>query len=111
MFKTALGETRKIKTNYDAASDDLNQKYKQEVALRKQYFNTIQELKGNIRVFIRVRKDNRGDYDVSGTTFGTFKFPSKTELMLQATDASQPHKKYEFARVYDPDSTQESVFE
>ena len=110
MFSTALAETRAINNKVEAANVDIQVKYRKEIALRKQYYNTIQELKGNIRVFVRVRKDNRGEYEVSGTTFGTFKFPSKTELMLQCVDESQPWKKHEFARVFDPDSTQEMVF-
>ena len=31
-------------------------KYMKEVQLRKQYYNEIQDMKGNIRVFVRVRK-------------------------------------------------------
>ena len=109
-FTTAIAESKKIKAGYEAASVDLNKKYMKEMALRKQYYNTIQELKGNIRVFVRVRKDNRGEYNVSGTQFGVFKFPNKTEAMIQQVDSSLPDKKHEFARVYNPDATQEEVF-
>jgi len=110
MFTTTLAEAKKIKANYEVEGAEMMKKYMKEVQLRKQYYNEIQDMKGNIRVFVRVRKDNRGDYDVSGTTFGTFKFPSKTELMLQQVDATKPHKPFEFARVFDPDSSQSDVF-
>jgi len=109
-FREAILESKKIKQGYEEASIDLNTKYMKEQALRKKYYNTIQELKGNIRVFVRVRKDNRGEYDVSGTQFGVFKFPNKTECMLQQVDSSLPDKKHEFACVYNPDATQEEVF-
>jgi len=85
----------------------LIKRYQKEVALRKQYYNTIQELKGNIRVFVRVRKDNRGEY----TAGGVFQFPSKTELLIQQIDTTLPPKLLDYARVFDVESTQELVFE
>lgn len=83
-------------------------KYNKEMALRKKYYNEIQELKGNIRVFVRVRLENR---DSHGKGLQVFQFPSKTELLVQQVDDNLPLKPYEFARVFDPTTTQEQIFD
>jgi kinesin family protein C2/C3 len=105
--KAAMAEAKGLKKGFESESKELVKRYQKEVALRKQYYNTIQELKGNIRVFVRVRKDNRGEY----TAGGVFKFPSKTELLIQQIDTTLPPKLLDYARVFDVDSTQELVFE
>jgi len=106
-IKAALKEAKDLKAGFANESKDLIKRYQKEVALRKQYYNTIQELKGNIRVFVRVRKDNRGEY----TAGGVFQFPSKTELLIQQIDTTLPPKLLDYARVFDVESTQELVFE
>ena len=106
-FKSALTEAKGLKAGFEKESKDLIKRYQKEVALRKQYYNTIQELKGNIRVFVRVRKDDRGEY----TAGGVFQFPSKTELLIQQIDSSLPPKLLDYARVFDVNATQELVFE
>jgi kinesin family protein C2/C3 len=105
-FASALAESRQLKVKFEAESADTVKRYQKEVALRKQYYNTIQELKGNIRVFVRVRKDNRGEYKAGGV----FQFPSKTELLIQQVDASLPPKLMDFARVFDVEAQQPEVF-
>ena len=80
--------------------EDITKKYRQESIQRKLLYNKIQELKGNIRVFCRVRRDDRAP--------SVFKFPSEHELVvptLQGTEVMM-----DFDRVYGPDSTQEQVF-
>lgn len=74
--------------------------------MRKKYYNQIQELKGNIRVFVRVRKDDRGDYKKSGV----FDITSDTQTSIQNPNADAKPFKFEFAKVYGPKSTQEQVF-
>ena len=81
---------------------DLTSKYRAESLQRKLLYNKVQELKGNIRVFARCRFDDREK--------PVFLFPSTTEVMVPSLVQGQS-KLMEFDRVYDTNSTQESVFE
>ena len=84
--------------------DDLMEKYKRELTLRRKYFNELQDLRGNIRVFCRIRpllgrEKERGYGDCIA-------FP--TEGMIQITDGKSAHT-FEFDRIYTPTATQEQV--
>eukprot|EP01060_Flectonema_neradi_P012248 TRINITY_DN1912_c1_g1_i1.p1 TRINITY_DN1912_c1_g1~~TRINITY_DN1912_c1_g1_i1.p1 ORF type:complete len:701 (+),score=182.49 TRINITY_DN1912_c1_g1_i1:63-2165(+) len=82
--------------------------YREEVALRKQYYNTIQELRGNIRVFARVRP-LIGLELAKGNTETCTNYPKDEPEMLTVTD-TRSTKKYTFNKVYGPTSTQEDIF-
>ena len=92
----------KLKTRFEVQLEDLAGKYRAESLQRKLLYNKVQELKGNIRVFCRCRFDNREKQ--------IFQFPSTTEIMVPSTQNGQP-KLMEFDRVYDMNTTQETVFE
>ncbi|KAG5481155.1 hypothetical protein CUR178_06387 [Leishmania enriettii] len=81
--------------------------YKREMKLRKQYYNTIQELKGNIRVYCRVRpmlpKEIQGGY----TDVMSYPSPDSVKFI----DPSGRPKLFEFDEVYPPTVTQARVFE
>ncbi|GET87911.1 C-terminal motor kinesin, putative [Leishmania tarentolae] len=81
--------------------------YKREVKLRKQYYNTIQELKGNIRVYCRVRPMLRKE--VEGGYTDVMSYPTQDEVRL--IDASGRPKLFEFDEVYPPTAPQARVFE
>ena len=70
---------------------ELRIKYQKEVLERKLLYNKIQELKGNIRVFCRVRFDDRVEC--------AHKFISDTEIMVP-TGKDGRTKVYEFDKVY-----------
>ncbi|XP_060587224.1 kinesin-like protein klp-3 isoform X2 [Ruditapes philippinarum] len=74
--------------------------YRKEALQRRLLYNQLQELRGNIRVFCRVRKDDRAE--------NCLKFPSDQDVI--ATSQGQK-KMFNFDRVFDPSSTQEAVFE
>lgn len=78
--------------------------------LRKKLHNTILELKGNIRVFCRVRpllpdEGSKGDSKV-------LTFPTSTEAMGRGVDLLQNGQKHSFIfdKVFMPDASQEDVF-
>ncbi|KPI90047.1 putative C-terminal motor kinesin [Leptomonas seymouri] len=81
--------------------------YKREMKLRKQYYNTIQELKGNIRVYCRVRPMLRKELEGGHTD--VMSFPSEDEVKF--VDASGRPKLFEFDEVYSPMDSQSKVFE
>ena len=98
----------------EAACEAADERYKKEMALRKKYFNLVQELRGNIRVLCRVRPllpncDPRdagfnptfadvGDINLHETKKGT----QKTYTQQHA---------FEFDRVFPPESGQDIVFQ
>eukprot|EP00037_Helgoeca_nana_P018080 m.172429 g.172429 ORF g.172429 m.172429 type:complete len:922 (+) comp24285_c0_seq1:102-2867(+) len=106
MMKRSLNEARALNDKVAETHRVVTGKYLKESALRKKYYNQIQELKGNIRVFVRVRKDDRGDYKKSGV----FDITSDTQTSIQNPNADAKPFKFEFAKVYGPKSTQEQVF-
>jgi len=79
---------------------------KKEVTERKRLHNLVQELRGNIRVFCRVRPLSRKN--VADGARASVGFPSDTEISL---DVAGKMSAFQFDRVFDPDSTQAEVFE
>eukprot|EP00042_Codosiga_hollandica_P054689 m.746900 g.746900 ORF g.746900 m.746900 type:complete len:747 (+) comp58960_c0_seq55:289-2529(+) len=98
--------TQRSATLINESSKSLMAKYRYEVMQRKLLYNKLQELKGNIRVFCRVRRDDRVECVLSFPDQAGMGTP--TEIVCpQATGGA---KKFEFDRVYSPASTQEEVF-
>jgi kinesin family protein C2/C3 len=79
------------------------EQYRNEVKLRRKYFNMVQQLKGNIRVYCRVRP-LAADEDED-----CVRFPDENELEFWDAERST-FKSFEFERVFLPSSTQEDVF-
>eukprot|EP00941_MAST-03F_sp_MAST-3F-sp1_P003741 g3741.t1 len=126
-------EKRERAAEAKAASDiesDLRAKLASAEILRRQLHNTIQELKGNIRVFCRVRpiveNENKGDTfhsEIDADDVKVLSFPSNDpdgkELVLSAAkEASAIGGKSErktwrfgFDKVLKPESSQEEVFD
>lgn len=84
-----------------AEADELRRKYRKEAAQRRLLYNKIQEMKGNIRIFLRCRRDDRVPCVLT--------FVSENECMVPFK-TGRP-KLFEFDRVYGPDSSQELVYE
>lgn len=85
--------------------------------LRKKLHNDIQDLKGNIRVFCRVRPTNYGEDDYMSCAFNfiddtTFEI-KKSKESISATGGKPTDLKIEFCfdKIFTPLATQEDVFE
>ncbi|KAL0293551.1 UNVERIFIED_CONTAM: Kinesin-like protein KIN-14C [Sesamum calycinum] len=78
--------------------------------LRKKLHNTILELKGNIRVFCRVRPLLSDDG--VGTDTKVVSFPTAMEVLGRGIDLTQNGQKHSFTydKVFMPDDSQEDVF-
>lgn len=104
-FKKMLYEVRtgfdKIRQSDSGAAqelEDMRELYRKEALQRKFLYNTLQELRGNIRVFLRCRHDSRSKC--------CLRFPTDTEVITPNSK-----KPYTFDKVYSPQSTQEEVYE
>ncbi|XP_022140187.1 kinesin-like protein KIN-14C [Momordica charantia] len=78
--------------------------------LRKKLHNTILELKGNIRVFCRVRPLLPDDGVGAETT--VISYPTSTEALGRGIDLSQSGQKYPFTfdKVFNHEASQQDVF-
>eukprot|EP01043_Picozoa_sp_COSAG02_P036990 COSAG02_NODE_2749_length_8102_cov_2.238411_6_plen_551_part_00 len=102
----------------EATIAGLEAKAKEDEKLRKKLHNTIQELKGNIRVFARIRPGSQNNaedsdsvqlFDISGSKSLAINDPngradSTGEIKARTIDFSYDH-------VFGPESRQEHVFE
>ncbi|XP_035826155.1 kinesin-like protein KIN-14D [Aplysia californica] len=74
--------------------------YQREALQRRLLYNQLQELRGNIRVFCRPRRDDKAD--------NCLKFPSDQDVMAVNADGSK--KTFSYDKVFTPDTTQEQIF-
>jgi len=91
------------------ATRDLMARYRYEARQRKILYNHIQELKGNVRVFCRVRRDTSCNCVM---TFPDSKgVGTPTELTCPQPNDENIVKRFEFDRVFNPADDQEAVFD
>ncbi|KAG8066613.1 hypothetical protein GUJ93_ZPchr0004g39041 [Zizania palustris] len=86
---------------------ELENLYKQEQVLRKRYYNTIEDMKGKIRVFCRLRPLN--DKELSEKDKNIVCSPDEFTVAHPWKDDKS--KQHIYDRVFDAYSTQEEVFE
>ncbi|XP_021351987.1 kinesin-like protein KIN-14E isoform X4 [Mizuhopecten yessoensis] len=103
MMAQALKHVKMLKSSGQGQVEELEEVralYRKEAMQRRLLYNQLQELRGNIRVFCRARKDDRVD--------NCLKFPSDQDIV--ALHPQQGKKMFTFDRVFGVDSTQEQVF-
>nr|XP_023892613.1 kinesin-like protein KIN-14E isoform X2 [Quercus suber] len=81
--------------------------YKEEQVLRKRYFNTIEDMKGKIRVFCRLRPLNEKEIGEKGKYALTW----LDEFTVEHPWKDDKPKQHIYDRVFDGNATQEDVFE
>jgi len=90
-------------------------RYKKETLLRKKYFNEVQELRGNIRIFVRVRPWNSNDAQIPGNSIVIKCNPLAEELVVTESRGKNnfcvQSKVFEFECVFSETATQHEVFE
>lgn len=92
----------------DAEMKDIMDRYKKELSDRKKLHNIIQELKGNIRVFLRCRPPTSKEIDQFGNDAQCVAFTAPGEIKVY--NEKNREKVWEFDEVFDTSSTQESVY-
>eukprot|EP00056_Hartaetosiga_gracilis_P005796 m.89061 g.89061 ORF g.89061 m.89061 type:complete len:952 (+) comp12283_c0_seq1:93-2948(+) len=100
LFSLSMAQAKKLHDDVHFRIKEIRSKYLKEQMARKLLYNKVQELKGNIRVFLRVRKDTRGK--------SIFKFPEDNECLLPTIAGGTAT--FEFDQCYGPETTQEQVF-
>lgn len=86
----------------------MSQRYRKEMAERKKLHNILQELKGNIRVYVRCRPPSSKEIEQYGSEAQCVTFPSPTEVRL-VNDKSR-EKNWEFDEVFGFDCSQEQIY-
>ena len=84
---------------------DTKEKLRQEIGLRRKLHNTVLELKGNIRVFVRVRPLLRGEVDAG--VCPCIAVPSDSELEVTTSTVK---RQFAFDRVFDPRTDNNDMF-
>lgn len=119
-----IARMKGVIAEHEKSIEEKESKIREDEGVRRKLHNTIQELKGNIRVFCRVRP-LLGDEAAHGETIQHLLFPDDDQKVLEmekladgglneTVGASRKNgSKYEFQfdKVFDPESKQQDVFE
>ncbi|CAN1812012.1 Kinesin-like protein KIN-14N [Linum perenne] len=110
--RTEFEAQKQLVLTLQSRLEDAEQKVIEGEQLRKKLHNTILELKGNIRVFCRVRPSLHDD--ILGNEKKIVTYPTSLEALGRGIDLNQnAGQKYSFSfdQVFTPESSQEDVFE
>ncbi|CAN1812013.1 Kinesin-like protein KIN-14N [Linum perenne] len=109
--RTEFEAQKQLVLTLQSRLEDAEQKVIEGEQLRKKLHNTILELKGNIRVFCRVRPSLHDD--ILGNEKKIVTYPTSLEALGRGIDLNQNGQKYSFSfdQVFTPESSQEDVFE
>ena len=95
--------------NMNGRMAEIQSKYKREMIERKRLHNLIQELKGNIRVFMRCRPPSEKGLESFGADTVCVSFPD--EGQVKVVNEKQREKIWEFDNIFGVDSSQQQVYE
>ncbi|XP_050218100.1 kinesin-like protein KIN-14N isoform X2 [Mercurialis annua] len=109
-IRTEFEAQKRLIIELQSRVEDADFKLVEGEKLRKKLHNTILELKGNIRVFCRVRPLLPDDSPFAEGK--TISYPTTTEFLGRSIDLQQNGQKYSFTfdKVFAPNETQEDVF-
>ncbi|XP_070411174.1 kinesin-like protein KIFC3 isoform X6 [Nothobranchius furzeri] len=108
-IRDAKQEICQVISQVSSTSQDLLQKYKREMNLRKKIHNELVRLKGNIRVFCRVRPVSQDEQD-SADSRTVLSFDSDDSDVLYISNKGKTMT-FELDKVFPPQATQEEVFQ
>ncbi|KAM3877444.1 kinesin-like protein KIFC3 [Diretmus argenteus] len=113
MLDKAIAEAKQeicqVISDVSSTNQELLQKYKREMNLRKKCHNELVRLKGNIRVFCRVRPVSQEEQDAAEAK-NMVSFDSEDDAALYLTNKGKVMT-FELDKVFPPQATQEEVFQ
>ncbi|CAJ1338896.1 unnamed protein product, partial [Effrenium voratum] len=96
--------------NIGASMSNLLDRYQEVAEERKKLHNLVLELKGNIRVFVRVRPMNEKEKSAEASGEATLTFAE--DFKVSVYDGNQQRRKwFEFDKAFQPKSSQQEVYE
>jgi len=101
-----LDSLRETVQSLNAQTDELEEMYKKEQKMRKEYWNMMEDMKGKIRVFARCRP--MAKYELERNCGQVIQFPDEFTLNV---DSNKGSKQFLYDRCFTPCSTQDEVFE
>ncbi|KAL7405797.1 hypothetical protein ABVT39_007354 [Epinephelus coioides] len=104
----AKQEICQVISDVSSTNQELLRKYKREMNLRKKCHNELVRLKGNIRVFCRVRPVSQEEQD-SADAKTMLSFDSDDDAILYLSNKGKMMT-FELDKVFPPQATQEEVF-
>lgn len=111
-----LNDTKALLNEKEAEVVSMREQAREDAKQRRKLHNMIQELKGNIRVFCRVRPPVRHEVEALGDHL-LFEYTDKGQGVVahplpqeQEINRAQPLP-FKFDKVFDPSCSQETVFE
>uniref|UniRef100_UPI0037E7E3BA kinesin-like protein KIFC3 isoform X2 n=1 Tax=Semicossyphus pulcher TaxID=241346 RepID=UPI0037E7E3BA len=105
----AKQEICQVISEVSSTNQELLRKYKREMNLRKKCHNELVRLKGNIRVFCRVRPVSQEEQD-SADAKTMLSFDSEDDAILYLSNKGKIMT-FELDKVFPPQATQEEVFQ
>lgn len=105
-YKERCDMAEKLLEPWKKRTDELQEAFAKEQAMRKRYHNQMQDMKGAIRVFARIRPQIARE---KGEEMGVRKLDAFS-LETDAKDKRSEAKTFNFDTVYDERSSQEDVF-
>ncbi|XP_008400300.1 kinesin-like protein KIFC3 isoform X3 [Poecilia reticulata] len=113
MLEKAISEAKQeicqVIGDVSSTNQDLLRKYKREMNLRKKCHNELVRLKGNIRVFCRVRPVSQEELD-SAEAGTALSFDSDDDAVLYLSSRGKVMT-FELDKVFPPQASQEEVFQ
>ncbi|XP_037432127.1 kinesin-like protein KIN-14R [Triticum dicoccoides] len=106
---TAIHQYVSQYANLESEFKDLKEKFSEEAKERKDLYNKLIELKGNIRVFCRCRPLNTEETAEGASMAIDFDSAKDGELIVRGHVSSK--KVFKFDSVFNPEEDQEKVFE
>ncbi|XP_063738269.1 kinesin-like protein KIFC3 isoform X8 [Eleginops maclovinus] len=113
MLEKAISEAKQeicqVISDVSSTNEELLRKYKREMNLRKKCHNELVRLKGNIRVFCRVRPVSQEEQD-SADSKTMLSFDSEDDAVLYLCSKGKTMT-FDLDKVFAPHATQEEVFQ
>lgn len=102
-----------LKSKLKSVNDALKEataRYKKEMTERKKLHNMVQELKGNIRVYMRCRPATKKEVDQFGNDAVCVSFPPGMENEVKLINEKGREKVWEFDKLFDLESSQAEIY-